>query len=586
MKRTCSIFLIIALLSGLLVNVSAAGNALTAEYRYDGLQDALIVNGTVTAQKGNVPLTMEITGPDGQFLLGQQTTAKANNFETTLDYTFDPVYFGINFNSGAYTLEISGYEIVQPVTLTFVYSGVDLLFAAMQEVNAAIESGSANTVFNAIQDNADALGVSQADMLALGTEGKTVFSGLMAAQKCSIPADIDTDANREMVKDAALVFRKAFAEGIAVGKYNDIQTTQDLKNWLDAYRDEYALNTDDTATQEDEAALYPYVEKILTEAAFAGRIAKRTGLTTITAVKSALYADALLTIIEKNHYSETKEIIDQFPALFPVNRTRFKQLSSTKQGQVYERVAGKSYSDYAAVTTAFDQAVSDLLGSGSGSGGSGGAGNGGSSGGTSGSWGTEGSSGVGIITTPPENPQQPENTVFNDLSAAAWAEEAILYLADQNIVAGKAEGAFLPNDPVTRAEFTKMIVTAVGAQPVSGDTGFADVTSEDWFAPYVNTARQAGLVMGDEENRFNPNAQITRQDMAVILYRAYQIQETGQSLDFVDQAEISDYAKDAVSYFYSAGIISGVGDGRFAPRENATRAQAAVMLYNVMTKLS
>ena len=578
MKQKCSIFLIIALLSGLVTSVHAAENTLTAQYRYDGLQDAIIVEGTVRGEKGNIFLTLDVTGPDGNFLLGQQTKGKADNFQTVFPYIFAPVNFGTNFASGTYTLEVSGYQIAEPVILTFEYSGVDILFEAMQKVNTAVAQGGADNVLNTIRDNAEQLGVSREEMLALGSNGKTVFIQLMTNAKCDIPADINTDANREKVKDAALLFRKAFTDAAAVGKYCDIETTEDLKAWLTAYTAQYGLAEDDINTAVNEAQLFAYVEKMENETAFAARAAKRSHPGTIKAVRDALYEDALLTMIEKCHYSETKAVIDEFPELFPVNRTRFSQLNSTKQGQVYERVNGKFYADYAAVAAAFDKAVDDLLGSGGNGGGSS------STGGNSGKWGSEGASGTGVITSPPDNTQT-GNPGFRDLDTVPWAKEAILFLEGKNVVSGKAAGIFSPDDPVTRAEFTKMIVTAAGVELRDGDAGFADVTEGDWYFPYVSAARRAGLVMGDEENNFNPNAQITRQDMAVILYRAYNIQIKGAETDFADQEEISSYAADAVGYFYTAGIVSGMGGGRFAPKDNATRAQAAVMLYNVMTKL-
>lgn len=579
MKQRCSIFLIIALLSGLVTSVHAAENVLTAQYRYDGLQDAIIVEGTVHGEKGNIPLTLDVTGPDGNFLLGQQTKAKADNFETVLSYTFAPVYFGTNFASGTYTMEVSGYQVAEPVILTFEYSGVDILFEALQKVNAAVAGGAADNVFNTIRDNAEQLGVSREDMLALGSDGKTVFVQLMTGAKCDIPADINTDANREKVKDAALVFRKAFTDAVAVGRYCNIETAEDLKAWLAAYAVQYGFADDDKNTAVNEGQLFAYVKKMENEAAFAARIAKRSQLDAIKAVRDALYEDALLTMIEKHHYSETKAVIDEFPELFPVNRTRFNQLNSTKQGQVYELVNGKFYANYAAVTAAFDKAVDGLLGNG----GNGGGGSN-STGGNGGKWGSEGSSGAGMIAVQPDNTQT-ETPVFRDLDTVPWAKEAILFLEEKNIVSGKATGIFSPDEPVTRAEFTKMIVTAAGVEPGGSGAGFADVTEGDWYFPYVSAARQAGLVMGDEANNFNPNIQITRQDMAVILYRAYNIQAKGAEMDFADREEISSYAADAVSYFYTAGIVSGVGDGRFAPKDNATRAQAAVMLYNVMTKL-
>ena len=577
MKRRYVLILIMALVWGLSVHICAAENLIQAQYRYDGLQDALIVEGTVVAPKGNVWLTLDITGPDGQFMLGRQTVAEADNFNTELKFQFEPVYFGIDSKSGIYTLEVYGYQAAEPVKLSFEYAGVDVLFSAMKELETAVSSGSSSAVMNVIAEKAGELGVTSEDMQNLGSKGAEVFAKVVLGAEYNIPESIETDADKEQVKTAAMAFREAFEEGIAAGRYADIETVQDIKDWLDLYKDEYGLDKDDESTKTDEERLYYYVTRILDEPAFATRIAARKDLTTPEKIREALYEDALLTIIYKRHFSEAKEVIDEFEELFPVDRTSFGDLSATSQGKVYEEISGKNYADYAEVTEKFDDIVEDL--SDVKTGGGGGGGGGGVSGGAT-TWGEDESSGGASVII-----SDSAGKVFSDLGNFSWAEEAILYLEGKDIVSGKEQGKFYPNDLVTRAEFTKMIVSALGVQVTGDESGFVDVASGAWYAPYISAAKNAGLVMGDEENRFNPDTKISREDMAAILYRACGIDDTGAELDFTDRDEISGYAAEAVGCFYSYGIISGVGDGRFAPKENATRAQAAVMIYNVLTKL-
>ena len=138
------------------------------------------------------------------------------------------------------------------------------------------------------------------------------------------------------------------------------------------------------------------------------------------------------------------------------------------------------------------------------------------------------------------------------------------------------------NANVTRAEFIKMVMAAMGSKATEAGECFNDVAAEAWYAPYVNAAYFEGLVLGDEKGNFYPEAPITREDMTVILYRALKA-TAGGSVSFTDEAEISDYAKTAVEYFASNGIVNGLGDGRFGAKENATRAQTAVIIYRILT---
>ena len=174
--------------------------------------------------------------------------------------------------------------------------------------------------------------------------------------------------------------------------------------------------------------------------------------------------------------------------------------------------------------------------------------------------------------------------VYTDVSDSHWAFNSILYLSQKGIVNGY-EGSFYPDKFVTRAEFVKMLCTAFSLEAATGDL-FEDVSENDWFAPYVSAAKEAALVSGDGKY-FNPNSQITRQDAAVMVYRFANysgINLSGKGTDFADDTEISDYAKEAVYAMNFSGIINGMGNGIFAPRNIATRAQAAQMIFKMLEK--
>ena len=161
-------------------------------------------------------------------------------------------------------------------------------------------------------------------------------------------------------------------------------------------------------------------------------------------------------------------------------------------------------------------------------------------------------------------------------------------LANKGIISGRSEGIFAPNDNITRAEYCRILVGAIGKSNDSANVEFADVPTEAWFYHDVAVASSLGIVSGYGDGNFGPYDQITRQDMALMTYKAAQVMNEDLSakrtLSFADAGQIADYAKTAVQTLADASIINGVSDTEFAPVANATRAQAAKILYDTFVK--
>ena len=203
----------------------------------------------------------------------------------------------------------------------------------------------------------------------------------------------------------------------------------------------------------------------------------------------------------------------------------------------------------------------------------------------------------GVITTPPigqevvdelvQQKEEAENR-FTDIGSVSWARDAINSLYDAGIINGKTETTFAPNDNVTRAEFAKMLMGVFGLNSDAFTTSsFYDVSPSDWYFQSVESAYNLGIINGVAPAYFDPNANITRQDMAVMVVRAATVSgkaipTVNEAKTFADEASIADYAKDAVSTLQVGGIIDGVTDTTFAPTDNATRAQAAKILYSFL----
>ncbi|SDE55980.1 S-layer homology domain-containing protein [Paenibacillus sp. UNCCL117] len=189
---------------------------------------------------------------------------------------------------------------------------------------------------------------------------------------------------------------------------------------------------------------------------------------------------------------------------------------------------------------------------------------------------------------------------FADI-AGHWAEADVELLASKLLVNGASATEFVPDSSITRAEFASLLARGLGLGESAQSLAFDDVASADWFAGSVGAAVAAGLVQGDAEGSFHPNAAITREEMAVMLVRAMSAAgkanraaatgeaETETKVEaeaalgaYSDQAAISSWAREAVAQVSQAGIVRGVADGRFAPAEPASRAQAAVMLKRLL----
>lgn len=191
-----------------------------------------------------------------------------------------------------------------------------------------------------------------------------------------------------------------------------------------------------------------------------------------------------------------------------------------------------------------------------------------------------------IIPSAPATPAVPEPAKgFKDISSVPWAQEAIEALAKEGVINGIDGENFAPEALITREQYVKIIVGAFGLTGDEASAEFADVENGQWYSEFIKIAVSNGIINGVSDSNFGIGANINRQDMAVIIYRT--AQKLGIELAKVTQdvpadiEETADYAKDAVIALYQAGIINGVGDGRFAPADTATRAQAAKIIYGL-----
>ena len=186
-------------------------------------------------------------------------------------------------------------------------------------------------------------------------------------------------------------------------------------------------------------------------------------------------------------------------------------------------------------------------------------------------------------TAAAQQPVQPIALPFKDVKADRWSYSAIKYAYENKLFSGTSANEFSPADEMTRGMLVTVLYRLAGEPAVDGDSGFADIKSGDWYAKAVAWAKANNIVSGVSAAEFAPNKDITREQMAAILhryaaYKSYSTAANGSIAGFNDNANVSAFAKDAVSWAVGEKLISGTGNNTLAPKGNATREQVAAIL--------
>lgn len=168
---------------------------------------------------------------------------------------------------------------------------------------------------------------------------------------------------------------------------------------------------------------------------------------------------------------------------------------------------------------------------------------------------------------------------FSDIDVGAWYMLSVEYALNQKFMNGVGNGLFAPNANLSRGMLAQILYNKEGKPIVAGGSAFADVQSNACYADAVTWASAEGIVGGYGNSSFGPNDDITREQLAVMLWRyAGKPVPPNLLLNFTDSYQASDYAQDALRWAVEKGIISGKGNGILDPTGKATRAEAAKML--------
>ena len=171
------------------------------------------------------------------------------------------------------------------------------------------------------------------------------------------------------------------------------------------------------------------------------------------------------------------------------------------------------------------------------------------------------------------------DTGFSDVDAGSWYADAVEYVRENGLMSGITATTFNPEGTTSRGQIAAILYRAAESPAVSGGTDFSDVEETAYYADAIRWASANGVVTGYADGTFRPDAPVTRQQMAAILWRYAGRPAAEAGTDFADESVISDYASTAMDWARSSGLISGRPGNMFDPYGRATRAQTAVILF-------
>ena len=180
------------------------------------------------------------------------------------------------------------------------------------------------------------------------------------------------------------------------------------------------------------------------------------------------------------------------------------------------------------------------------------------------------------------------STNFTDVEENGWYHTGVDFMVKNGFMNGVADDAFDVDGNLTRAQLVTILYRIAGEPESTATNPFADVADGQWYTNAVIWAAENGIVKGVNTTTFAPNDQITREQIATILFRYAKAEKVeGKLAGFPDAGKVSDYAADAMAWAVEQGLINGISesDGKtyLAPQETATRAQIAVILMRYLT---
>ena len=181
----------------------------------------------------------------------------------------------------------------------------------------------------------------------------------------------------------------------------------------------------------------------------------------------------------------------------------------------------------------------------------------------------------------------PEPLPFTDVSETDWFHDAVQYAYENGLMDGVGDGQFAPNATTNRAMVVTILYRLAGEPAVSGQSDFTDVADGLWYTDAVAWAAEKGIVNGISATEFAPSGDLTREQLATVLYRyaegmGYDVSAQADLSGFPDADQIQSYATQALSWAVAEGLLQGFEDDSLQPGGTATRAQIATILMRFL----
>ena len=185
-----------------------------------------------------------------------------------------------------------------------------------------------------------------------------------------------------------------------------------------------------------------------------------------------------------------------------------------------------------------------------------------------------------------EDDKAEETAVFSDVAADDWFFDSVNYAKENGLMSGVSSTEFAPEESVTRAMLVVVLHRLEGTPPPAKSSEFADVAADQWYTDGIAWAAEKGIVNGVEDDKFAPDAKITREQIAAIMhryavYKGYDVSvgESTNILSYDDVDKVSEYAIAPLSWAVGSGLVKGKTASTLNPEDNATRAEIAVILH-------
>jgi len=316
-----------------------------------------------------------------------------------------------------------------------------------------------------------------------------------------------------------------------------------------------------------------------------------TGKTLLTEndVADAVTGGVIFALLERaTSFEDMNGFILDYAEITDADISGYSSLKQSQKLELCEAVSEESFTDSTKIGEFIDKKIKDIKRKAQASASTGGGGGGGG-----------GGRGASVVPTPVNTEEDKVETldeiaslkVFDDLEGYEWALDAISVLKESGIINGMTENTFCPGNYVKREELVKMLVEIAEKQGVireQDDAEFDDVPEDSWYYKYVMKACGNGIANGTGNRIFGSGAYVTREDAAVLIYRTALLCDkkfaVAEKCEFSDENKISDYAINSVQTLADGGIINGIGNGLFAPKDFCNRAQVSKMIYLCFAK--